>query len=68
MKIIMNLEVSKGYSIWKEVFLNNEDNRQRHNVKVLLMVMKKVMKIKYCSFINSFNGNYARNAERHRHY
>ena len=35
MKIIMNLEVSKGYSIWKEVFLNNEDNRQRHNVKVL---------------------------------
>ena len=35
MKIIMNLEVSKGCSTWKEAFLNNEDNRQRHKVKVL---------------------------------
>ena len=35
MKIIMNLELSKGYSAWKEVFLNNGDNRQRHDVKVL---------------------------------
>ena len=35
MKVITSVELSKGYEHWKELFLSNEDFRQKNQINVV---------------------------------
>ena len=35
MKIIISAEVTKGYELWKNLFLNTDSKREEYGVKVL---------------------------------
>ena len=35
MKIIINVEITKGYETWKNLFLSVDDVREKYGVKVL---------------------------------
>ena len=35
MKVITSVELSKGYKHWKELFLANEDFRQKNQINVI---------------------------------
>ena len=35
MKIIINAEITKGYELWKNLFLSTDSQREKYGVKVL---------------------------------
>ena len=35
MKIIINAEITKGYELWKKLFLSTDSQREKYGVKVL---------------------------------
>ena len=35
MKIIISAEITKGYELWKNLFLNTDSQREKYGVKVL---------------------------------
>ena len=47
MKVITSVELSKGYEHWKELFLSNEDFRQKNQINVVALDTKLIMKTKF---------------------